>query len=92
MEKCTSTYRTKDLYEAAFLYASHAKLANIDSLSENSRSFWLIFEDHDRCVELLTTYWQKNAQIDARTFVDAIRNIKTLFIRNRPGYSPGANR
>ena len=88
MKKCTTTYRTKDLYEASFLYASQAKLANINNPSENFRSFWFVFEDHDKCVELLTAYWQKSAPIDAKTFVDSIRNIKSLILKYRDGASP----
>lgn len=75
-----STYRTKDLYEASFLYASHQKLLQLERVGS---PFWFVFENRESCQELIDSYWKREARIDAKEFVDALRSLKDrLFAQN----------
>lgn len=68
-------YRTKDLAEASFLYASDKKLVRLDN--ENGKC-WFVFEDKKSCEELSSAFWRKEATINAKMFSDAIRSLKDL--------------
>ena len=73
--KIKETYRSKDLYESALLYASDKKLLSTEK--EDNR-VWFIFEDKDSCEELSTAYWNKTAQVEAKAFADALRTLKDM--------------
>ncbi len=68
-------FRTKDLAEASFLYASSIKLIQLDQ--DNGR-FWFVFEDKDRCEQLTDSFWSKEASVNAKEYADAIRTLKDL--------------
>ncbi|MCK9554964.1 DUF5659 domain-containing protein [bacterium] len=68
-------YRTRDLYEAAFLYASNSKLLQLEN--ENNRKVF-IFEEVAVCRKLTDSYWRKEALINAKAFSDAIKTLKDL--------------
>ena len=70
-----NTFRSKDLSEAAFLYASHKKLIT----TENDKGkIWFIFEDKLSCEDLVNSFWSKEASINAKEYSDAIRTLKDL--------------
>ena len=76
-------YRTKDLSEASFLYASGKKLTKLEQ--DNSK-FWFLFDDKPSCEQLVEAYWQKDAIVNAKEFADAIRSLKDIiFSRARKG-------
>lgn len=75
MKPKMENYRSKDLYESAFLYASNKKLLNTEK--EENRT-WFNFEDKDACEKLSTAYWDKTAQVGAKAFADALRTLKDL--------------
>lgn len=66
-------YKTKDLYEAALIYAKGQKLLNLEGESE---FYWFVFEDKKTCEKLANKYWQGSAIVNAKTFADAIRTLK----------------
>lgn len=68
-------YRTKDLAEASFLYASGKRL--IESEHKDGR-VWFAFQDKPSCEELVCSYWRKEASVDAKTYADALRTLKDL--------------
>ena len=70
-----SYYRTKDLSEAAFLYASNNKLIRVD---RNNGIVWFIFEDKSSCEVLVSSFWRKEAVVNAKEFADGIRTLKDL--------------
>lgn len=72
MENC---YRTKDLSEASFLYASGKKLIRLD---KDNVKIWFIFEDKLSCENLSNSFWRKEALINAKEFADGIRTLKDL--------------
>jgi hypothetical protein len=68
-------YRTKDLYEAAFLYASGKRLIQ----SQNgSGKIWFVFGDEPSCRALSDSFWRKEASVNAKEFADSIRTLKDL--------------
>ena len=69
------SFRSKDLAESAFLYASGAKLIKSDN--ENGK-VWFIFADKSCCEKLTATYWSKQAVVNAKEFSDAIRTLKDI--------------
>lgn len=68
-------YRTKDLSESAFLYASRKRLINTEN---DNGKVWFIFEDKLSCEELVNSFWRKEASVNAKEFADAIRTLKDL--------------
>ena len=76
-------YRTKDLAESSFLYASGQKLITVE---KEDRVIWFIFEDKESCTKLCDAYWAKDAIVNAKEFADAIRSLKDIiFSRARKG-------
>jgi hypothetical protein len=66
-------FRTKDIAEASFLYASNKKLVNLE---KSGYFYYFIFEDVSGCTALLTSFWRKEAMIDAKTYSEAFRSLK----------------
>ena len=77
MEK---VFRTKDLYEASFLLAEGQTLINLEK--ENVH-YWFVFAEQSSSELLANTYWNGKAIVNARVFVDAIRNLKDRIFANK---------
>ena len=71
MEK--DLYLTKDLFESAFLYASHKTLSG---LKKDNHFYWFIFEDRQGCIKLIDSFWRKEATVNAKEYADALRSLK----------------
>lgn len=67
-------YRTKDLNEASFLYASGQKLIKLEE--DDNRRCWFIFDNELTCQKLIDSYWRKEATVNAKEFADAFRSLK----------------
>lgn len=68
-------YRTKDLAEASFLYASNKKLIRVEN---DNGKIWFIFDDKASCERLANSFWSKDAIVNAKEFSDAIRTLKDI--------------
>lgn len=66
-------YKTRDLHEAAFLYAKDQKLLRLEG---GQREFWFIFDNADDCEVLANSYWANEAEVFAKNYVDALRTLK----------------
>ena len=66
-------FSTKDLHEAAYLYATGYKLLRLD---KEKTYYWLVFEDTEACNRAIEKFWRKEGLIDAKTYADAIRSLK----------------
>lgn len=73
------TFKTRDLYEAAFLYASEVKLL---TLKAEGREFWFIFESKESG-ELSGEYWRGEGNIAPKKYSDAIRSLKDLIFSRK---------
>ena len=79
MDEKMTVYRTKDLYEASYLYTSGQKLLRLE---KDKRPYWFIFESEEACHALIDKYWRKEARIDAKEFVDSLRSLKDRIFGN----------
>ena len=77
MEKC---FKTKDLYEGSFLLAEGMIL---DRLDKEGNFFWFVFTEQKSCEDLINAYWNGKATTNARTYANAIRNLKDRIFANK---------
>ncbi len=75
-------YKTSDLYFAAFL-----KSAGLDLLTSEvlDKKVVFVFEKIDLIKDLKREYFNRTARVSALTFVDEIRNLKSLTHMTREG-------
>lgn len=66
-------YKTRDLHEAAFLYAKNKKLLRLEG---EGREFWFVFDQAEDCELLASSYWSKEAVVIVKEYVDALRTLK----------------
>lgn len=68
--------KTKDFYIACLLRALGFPLSSLERPQKNFAIF--VFEDKDnKASETISGYWDKKISIDARSFVEAINELKT---------------
>ena len=74
-----NSYKTKDLYEAALLYAAGIGLMGLDG---EGKQMWFVFGDREESERLANSYWSRLAEVNAKDYADAIRSLKDrLFAR-----------
>lgn len=74
-------FKSTDLYESAFIYASGVKLVRLEG--EGSQK-WFVFAEKERCGGLSNAYWSREAKVVAKDLVEAIRTLKDMiFARGR---------
>jgi len=72
--KTMEIYKTRDLFEAAFLYGSHHDLIRVDQ--DEGERCWFVFDAE--CKSIALTYWQGRATVNAKDYSDAIRTLKDI--------------
>jgi hypothetical protein len=72
---------TKDLYEAAFLFAQGQKLIRL----ERDRSiYWFVFRnDNYTADQLRDLFWSGEGLVSGRSYADAIRTLKDRLFAQR---------
>lgn len=79
IENPTENYQTKDLYEAAFLYAKEIPLVNLEW---NDNKCYFVFQDtvtsnKSLCKELSLRFWfGGDCLINAKSYYQAIQTLK----------------
>lgn len=73
-------YKTRDLHEAAFLYAKGKKLLRLEG---GDREFWFIFDGVENCRILANSYWAREAEVVVVEYVDALRTLKDRIFAQR---------
>jgi len=66
-------FLTKDLQIAASLLASNAKLLRLD---QESNFYWFVFENKSLCEKLSTDYWNNELQVSAKSYSNALKELK----------------
>ncbi|OGE25741.1 hypothetical protein A2780_02530 [Candidatus Daviesbacteria bacterium RIFCSPHIGHO2_01_FULL_41_45] len=66
-------YKTRDLHEAAFLYAKGKKLLRLEG---GGREFWFVFDEADGCEVLANSYWANEVEVLAKSYADSLRTLK----------------
>lgn len=70
-------YHTCDLYLAAFFVSAGCKM--IDQFRDKgSKRVYFIFEKNDIVTDLKVKYYKRDAKIDALTFSDNVKSLKSL--------------
>lgn len=70
-------YRTCDLYLAAFFLSAGCKMAT-SSRDSKTRRVYFIFEKNPLITELKLKYFSREAKVDALTFADNVKSLKSL--------------
>lgn len=74
----SETYRTTDLYLAAYLLANGGTFVGFDRKADPNRTTFLIEADH---AQALRDAYFRNAPVPARGFADAVNHLKSwLFL------------
>lgn len=69
------TYKTKDIFEAAYIYSQGITLS---TLEPDNHYFWFIFQNKEKCEELSQSYWQQKATGNIKLFVNSLKTLKDL--------------
>lgn len=80
-------YKTRDLYEAAFIYAQKGE--TFSCLEPNGRDFLFVFENPNECRSLASKYYSTEGLVSGKHFADAIKTLKDLIfnrLRERQTY------
>jgi hypothetical protein len=72
-----SGYQTCDLYLAAFFLSAGCKMIR-SSRDFKTKRVYFVFEKNPIMVELKLNYFSRQAKIDALTFADNIKSLKSL--------------
>jgi len=68
-------YRTRDLYEAAYLVAKGLKVKKVEKVSLSSRCFF-VFDNPEKCRQIVVEFWNKEGSVEPKTYAEAVRNLK----------------
>lgn len=85
------TYKTRDLYEAAFIYAHGG--VDFVGLEPAGRDCLFVFGNEEACKQLTASYYNRQGTVQGKDFSDAIKTLKDLIFnrlrerQSRP-YSP----
>lgn len=77
----STDYVTKDLGEAAYLYAEGCRFSGLE---EGQGFYWFVFRDSSRCEHLAHAYWFGEATVAAMAYSQAIRQLKDLLHAHGP--------
>jgi len=72
-----SGYKTCDLYLAAFFLSAGSKMLKSFRDGKSDRVYF-VFEKNPIMVDLKLNYFSRNAKIDALTFADNVKSLKSL--------------
>lgn len=78
--KSGTYYSTKDLALASLLYTCNRKLLQLEN---DSGKFWFVFEDKHSCEKLASSFWRKEAVVNAKEFCDSMRSLKSLIFNKK---------
>ena len=75
MKNANHNYKLKDFYVSTVLRALGIPLTQVDK----SQSFCIFTFDitSEKAKKLIDQYWNKELQVDARTLIEAINELKT---------------
>lgn len=73
-------FETKDIYQAAFLYARRLKLLRLE---REGSSYWFVFENMKEAEALSNSYWGRDADVNAKAYSDAIRSLKDMIFSRK---------
>jgi hypothetical protein len=66
-------YKTKDIFEAAWIYSNNVPLI---TLEPDSKYSWFVFANKEVCLELSAKYWSNSATGNIKSFVSSLKTLK----------------
>ena len=75
-------YKTKDIFEAAWLYSQDTPLEGMD---KDSSYYWFIFDSSNLTENLPEKYWKQTATGNIKRFVDSYKTLKDLLYSQKSG-------
>jgi NMD protein affecting ribosome stability and mRNA decay len=60
---------------ASLLFAQGRSLKGLQKVG---RDYWFQFDECDSCNQTISDYWKGIVSVDARKFVDSIKNLKSM--------------
>ena len=73
----SGTYNSCDLYLAAFLLSSGCRMSSSERDPKTKRVYF-VFEKNPMINELKVSYFARQAKVDALSFADNIKSLKSL--------------
>ena len=70
-------FRTQNIDEASFLYTSRMKLVKLEE-DGCSNKYWFVFDDRDKCEELISRFYQRAALVDDKELCDSMNTLKDM--------------
>lgn len=70
-------YSTCDLYLAAFYVSAGCKIGQ-STRDKTSKRVYFYFEDNPLIAELRLKYYSRDAKVDAQTYADNVKSLKSL--------------
>lgn len=68
-------YKTKDIFEASWLHSQNMPLSK---LVPDSRYFWFVFNEGEKCENLSTDYWSQKAIGNIKNYVNSYKTLKDM--------------
>ena len=71
-------YKTSDIHLAAFLKTIGVKMLKTERAPQNHGRVVFVFEKTQDIDQRQIAYWNRQGQVDALTFADNLKSLKTL--------------
>lgn len=75
-------YRTKDIYEASWLYSKGAKFTGLQG---DGHYYWFLFSSPKKSTALAATYWSQTAKGNIKHYADSFKTLRNLVLNKRDG-------
>jgi hypothetical protein len=73
-------YKTKDIFEAAWIYSQNIELLNLEKDGAYS---WFVFANENSCKKLSVDYWSQKAVGNIKYFVNSLKTLKDLIFSKK---------
>lgn len=75
MKSDTDSYRTRDLYFAAYLFSKGYKFTDVRS-DKSGVFYWFVFSKKEKCEQEEQCFLKNKANIKAKDYAEAIKYLK----------------
>jgi len=75
MQDSNSTYQTRDLYLASYIFCKNFKLVSVELDTSNS-FFWFVFDKKEDCDKEEQAFLKNEVSVKAKDYADAIKYLK----------------
>jgi len=77
-------YKTKDIFEASWIYSQKAPLLRLDP---DGNYFWFVFANDENFTSSLSEkYWRQTATGNIKEYVNSLKSLKDLIFSQKHNY------